>query len=202
MKGEVKETMHKGGSSEVVRRKELLLPITVLAALIGTFVVLLSTTDPLGIEIHGGLEIFIAKACSLFLLVAVLHELIHYITIRALGGQAKIELLLRYGGIALTYDELTWVKYIVTVLAPQIALTTPLLIAWISTSDMLIYAIFVAHAASSIPDVVNAIRIALLHRGCKLKILKERGRIVGYALIEKDGRRIEYYFSDKVRRSY
>ncbi|MEM4576699.1 MAG: hypothetical protein QW701_04470 [Candidatus Nezhaarchaeales archaeon] len=109
---------------------------------------------------------------------------------------------MRCGGIAVTYDELTWINYVVTVLAPQIALTTPLLIAWISTSDTLIHVVFVAHVASSIPDVVNAVRIALLHRGCKLKILKERGRIVGYALIEKDGRRIEYHFSSKVRRSY
>ncbi|MEM4576700.1 MAG: hypothetical protein QW701_04475 [Candidatus Nezhaarchaeales archaeon] len=64
------------GDSEVVRKKELLLQITALTALIATFALLLSTTDPIGIEFHGGLEIFAVKASSLYLLVAVLHEFV------------------------------------------------------------------------------------------------------------------------------
>lgn len=187
------KVMNGGKDYEVVRKRERLLPATVVIALIGTFVILLSTIDSSGIEKHGGFVLFAVKACLLFLPLASLHELVHYATIKALGGQAKIEPLIRYGSIAVAYEKLTWINYVATTLTPQVALTIPLLIAWLLTSDALIHVLLIAHVMSSLPDIVNAARILLLHRGCEVELLRMDRKIVGYAIIKENGRRIEYY---------
>lgn len=124
-------------------------------------------------------------ASLLFVPIALLHELVHYLAARRFNSGARIRPLLKYGALALDYGRLTRNQLVAVALMPQLAIEAPLLIAWLSLGDPLYLALALVHLAASVPDVVYNVRL-LIEAGPESVVsvlYDEGGGIVG-AVVE------------------
>lgn len=128
-----------------------------------------------------------------FLLLIPIHELAHYLVIKLLKKRARIKFLVRYIALVIDYiDELMWNELLYTALSPQIFITLPLLLLYIATGDTVIYTLLVFHVATSVVDLINALRLTMFFKGYRFRLCRENGKIVGYITIKPDGRCIMY----------
>lgn len=125
-----------------------------------------------------------------FATIIVLHEIAHYFVLRLLGRYARIRLYLRLCSLLVEYEEIEWWEYIAVVTAPQVIIELPLLMLWIYSRDSVLYLLVWFHLLASLPDVINALRAAILFRGCTLRLYKRQGRIIGYIVKKPNGEKI------------
>lgn len=124
-----------------------------------------------------------------FILLAFVHEIIHYFALRLLGKRVRMWVLTRYGALVVDYlDELTWDELIYTYLTPQALITLPLLLTYIVvTRYVFIYTLLILHLAASMPDLLNTLRILVFFRNSRFKLCREGRKIVGFTVTKPSG---------------
>lgn len=179
---------------------ELIMPISAIFSLVIGF-----TSTQYVLQLYRTYRAVIIDVNTLFSVflglftILILHELFHYIFIRyVIGKPAKIERLLRYGAIAVTFDELRWDEYVLAALAPQFVIEVPLVMVWLALQDIVTCILAVLHLSLSIPDIANSIRYMLLHRDSTIILCRDDGRLVGYAVVENSGECTIYRFKLRV----
>lgn len=167
---------------EATVKRDLLLPVAIILS-VSTFFAAMHIR-PVSLRAYPDVLLVFA----LFFLLAVLHELAHYASLKAMGKYARMTTMLRWGLLVVEYDELRWGEYVAVALAPQVALQLPLTLAFLASGSAILWVLAVLHFCESMGDLVGASRALLLLRGSVFRLYKVGGRIKGYIVVRPDGR--------------
>lgn len=131
-------------------------------------------------------------AVLFFLLIAVLHEFVHYAVAKKYNPEATIRVIPRLGGLLLDYVRLDYNQYVKTALAPLFFIQVPLTVAWILSGDIIVLTLTVAHLLASAVDIVCLFSAVISHRGATFNMVyDEKGRVVG--VVVERGDKIIFY---------
>lgn len=173
--------MSRSESSCAVKR-DVVVPLAVAGAFILSLLGFLAVSN----TINSFMEMSIVL--TVFVLLAFVHEIIHYLTLKLLGKRVKMWILTRYGALVVDYlDELTWSELIYTYLTPQALITLPLLLTYVTTRYVFTYALLMLHLAASMPDLLNTLRILAVFRNSKFELCREGRKIVGFKVTKPNG---------------
>lgn len=133
----------------------------------------------------------------LFLLLALPHEMVHYLVAKHFNKDAKIKPLLRYGALALDYGRLTRNELISVALMPQLIIELPLVVAWLLSGDQLCLVLALLHLAGSAGDIVFSVKL-LVEAGPRSVVsvlYDERGGIAGDVVEDPSRRLVTVYLA-------